>query len=359
MMKLRNILVIAIMALTATSLVAAPKIKWIKKTHDFGAFKEEIGEVSCEMQFVNVGDEPVVITQARVTCGCTTPQYPKSGIAPGDTATVTVTYSALGRPGRFNKKVYLYSNTDERSTLTISGVVVGAENTIKSRFPVDAGKLKLRNSTVAFGEMNRGNIKTAFLDAYNQTTDTLYPEWKNVPKYLSVISAPKAVAPGEQTTFSFYLNTTECPEWGINNIDINLIPTKGEKEIPVSVVVIVKEDFTKLTPGQRAKAPKIEISPEPVDFGVVTFNNGIISKSFDIKNIGKSTLEIRRIYTTDAGVSLDFNIDKIKKDKSKSVTVNVDTSKISPELLNARIIVITNDPDNPQKIVRIVGEVKH
>lgn len=338
---------------------AAPQVVWIKDSHDFGTFREECGEVTCSMQFVNTGDTPVAITDMRVTCGCTTPRYPKGEIAPGDTAAVTVTYSALGRPGRFKKKVYVYTDADdERHTLTVSGVVIGDENTLKSRYPVAAGKMRLRNNTVAFGEMSRGKIKTAFIDAYNHSADTLYPEWKNVPEYLSVISTPAAVAPGEQVSFSFYLNTNKCPQWGMNEIELILLTDKDGQEIPVSVMVIVNEDFSKMTPGQLANAPKVSVLPETLDFGIIKYDSGIISRSFEIANEGKNTLEIRRVYTTDFGVDVKAESAKVKKGKKTAVTINVDTSKINPELLDARITVITNDPENPRVVVRAVGEVR-
>lgn len=360
MRRLRNILT-AVMLSAAFAVSAESGITWLDDSHDFGAFNEECGEVSCMMRFVNTGDEPVAITNARVTCGCTTPEYSKGEIAPGDTASIKITFSALGRPGRFKKKVYIYTSaSDERYTLTISGVVIGEAGTVNSRYPVDAGgKLKLRNDAVAFGEMNRGKIKTTFLDGYNQSVDTLRPEWKNVPEYLSVISAPQAVAPGEQVTFSFYLNTSKCPDWGLNDTTVTLIPDTGcGVEIPVSVGVVVNEDFSRLTPGQRLNAPKVAITPGQVDFGTVKFNDGTVTGRFEIGNEGKSTLEIRRIYTADPGITITCGTEKVKKGKKTDVTVNVDTSKINPELLNARINVITNDPDNPLTVVRVVGEVK-
>lgn len=358
MSVVKNILTV-ILLLAASFAYAAPQVVWIKDSHDFGTFREECGEVTCSMQFVNTGDAPVVITDMRVTCGCTTPRYPKGEIAPGDTAVVTVTYSALGRPGRFKKKVYVYTDAEtDRHTLTVSGVVIGDENTLKSRYPVAAGKMRLRNNTVAFGEMNRGKIKTAFIDAYNHSTDTLHPEWKNVPEYLSVISTPAAVAPGEQVSFSFYLNTNKCPQWGMNEIGLILVTDKDGQEIPVTVMVIVNEDFSKMTPGQLANAPKVSILPETLDFGIIKYDSGIISRSFEIANEGKNALEIRRIYSVDSGITVDTGSIKVKKGKKTAVTINVDSSKINPELFDARITVITNDPDNPRVVVRAVGEVR-
>lgn len=51
--------------------------------------------------------------------------------------------------------------------------------------------------------------------------------------------------------------------------------------------------------------------------------------------------------------------DKVKKGKTTEVTITVDPSKLPGDLLNARIQVITNDPENPIVIVRAVGEVRN
>ena len=69
---------------------AAPEATWLTKSHDFGAFDEDMGKVSCDFKVVNTGDEPLMILAARATCGCTVPAYTRDPIAPGDTATITV-----------------------------------------------------------------------------------------------------------------------------------------------------------------------------------------------------------------------------------------------------------------------------
>lgn len=97
----RHITAITVMFCAATfTSWCAPKLTWLESVHDFGAFSEDLGIVTCDIPFVNSGDEPLLITAARVTCGCTVADYPTDPIAPGDTATVTVKYNAIGRPGR-------------------------------------------------------------------------------------------------------------------------------------------------------------------------------------------------------------------------------------------------------------------
>jgi hypothetical protein len=83
---------------------------WLETTHDFGTFEEKVKNVTCQIRFVNTGDSALVITNVRPTCGCTASEYPHDPIAVGDTASITLTYSAIGRPGQFSKDVFVYTN---------------------------------------------------------------------------------------------------------------------------------------------------------------------------------------------------------------------------------------------------------
>lgn len=358
MMKQYKTIALLLLAIFHCTAIAQPKAEWVSTTHNYGIINENDGDAKCTFTLINTGDSPLVITNARVTCGCTRPKYSKDAIAPGDSTTISVSYDPVGRPGRFNKKIYIDTNTEpKRSTLEISGVVIANERTIKSRFPVEAGELKLKSSIVPLGEVKKGKFKTCFLDAYNSSTDSITPHWENMPDYLSVMTAPKTVPPGEQVTFTFYINTTKCPTWGFFEDSVLLVPnTNSTHHIPVTTTTIITEDFSKLTPGQHMNAPAIAV-PDRVNFGAIKHNNGIISHSFNIENFGKDELIIRRISTRDPGIEISIDKDNIKKGKSAIVSINVDTSKISDEIFNSRITIISNDPERPETIVRLVGEI--
>jgi hypothetical protein len=355
-MTLRAILFPALAAVLTAG--ASPQIKWLQTEHDFGAFNEDLAEVGCSFRMVNTGDEPVVINNARATCGCTTPKYPTAPIAPGDTAEIQVSYNAIGRPGKFSKKIYIYSNTTpERTTLTISGTVIGASNTVQSRFPVDAGRLKLRNSTVAFGDVTRGKIKSQFLEAYNQSSDTLHPVLSNVPDYIQTAIAPEAVAPGEQVTFTLFLNSSKVPEWGINMADMTMHADRSETTgTTIQSIAIISEDFSHLTEAERRRSPMSKVSPAKIDLG----RTGIRTPAeaiIEIGNDGKDPLEIRRVYTIDKGVTATVDRHSVKHGQSATVRVKADPSAITGDMINARINIITNDPITPLTTVRVVGEI--
>lgn len=97
-------------------------ISFGKLAHNFGNIIE--GQIATyDFQFVNNGTEPLKLTRVKASCGCTTPKYPTTDVLPGDTASIRAEYNSAGRPGTFNKNIFVNSNAGD-ITLTISGNVV-------------------------------------------------------------------------------------------------------------------------------------------------------------------------------------------------------------------------------------------
>ena len=89
----------------------APTMTFDKTSHDFGTITE--GEkVTTTFGFTNTGDADLIIVDARGSCGCTVPQYPKNTpIAPGETGSIVVSFDSSNKPGVQQKSVTLSANT--------------------------------------------------------------------------------------------------------------------------------------------------------------------------------------------------------------------------------------------------------
>ncbi|MDX2360214.1 MAG: DUF1573 domain-containing protein [Crocinitomicaceae bacterium] len=92
-------------------------IEFKKETHDYGTV-EYGGNGQCSFEFTNTGNAPLIISQAKGSCGCTVPSWPKEPIAPGATAVITVKYDTK-RPGAINKSVTITSNAVNAPTQVI------------------------------------------------------------------------------------------------------------------------------------------------------------------------------------------------------------------------------------------------
>ncbi len=87
-----------------------PVIAWDKSTHDFGDVVQG-DKVEYTYTFRNGGNEPLIITDVQVTCGCTTPRgWARDPIPPGQSGEITVAFNSLGKFGKQNKVVTIVSN---------------------------------------------------------------------------------------------------------------------------------------------------------------------------------------------------------------------------------------------------------
>jgi hypothetical protein len=94
-------------------------------THEFGDVKETGGPISYDFKFKNTGDQPIIISNVQASCGCTTPDWTKTPVAPGQSGLIKAQYNPLGRPGAFNKSMTITSNSIEATTVVfIKGNVV-------------------------------------------------------------------------------------------------------------------------------------------------------------------------------------------------------------------------------------------
>jgi hypothetical protein len=101
-----------------------PVMSFERAEHDFGTINEgDVVETS--FAFTNTGKSDLIILDARGSCGCTVPEYPKnSPIAPGETKEIKVKFDSANKPGNQTKTVTLTNNTKSgRDIIRIKTIV--------------------------------------------------------------------------------------------------------------------------------------------------------------------------------------------------------------------------------------------
>jgi hypothetical protein len=93
------------------------------KVWDFGTIQQG-DEPEFTFTFQNTGNEPMIISNAKGSCGCTVPQWPKEPIAPGATGEINVKFNSKNKKGSQNKTVTLTANTTPPTTkLRVTGTI--------------------------------------------------------------------------------------------------------------------------------------------------------------------------------------------------------------------------------------------
>lgn len=111
----------------------AAKIEFEEEVFDFGTLVE--GEsVEHIFKFKNVGQNPLIISHAQGSCGCTVPEWPSEPIAPNGEGEIKVKFNSKGKQGEQDKTVTISANTIPNKTKIriVGGVEVNPETEKKA-----------------------------------------------------------------------------------------------------------------------------------------------------------------------------------------------------------------------------------
>ena len=100
------------------------KMEFEETIYDFGSVKQGT-KVNHTYKFTNNGKVPLIITDARSTCGCTVPTYPKIPIEPGKSGEIKVVFDTTNFSERQGKPITITANTYPNKTeLMIKGDII-------------------------------------------------------------------------------------------------------------------------------------------------------------------------------------------------------------------------------------------
>ena len=312
--------------------------------------------VTAEFMLKNDGHKPLVINNVLKSCGCTEVDYPKMGIAAGESFVIKAVYDAK-QMGTFTKQVCLYTNAGEDPfILSMRGKVVGSVVDFAGSYDEMLGVIKSDAQEVEFDDVNRGDRPVQRIHIFNPTDELLEPVVMHLPSYLHAFVSPSKVAPRHSAEISFVLDSKKLRDLGLNQTSVYLGERPGdkiapEKEIVVSAVLL--PGFENMTPAKKAQAPKIEMSATDLNLG--SFNGKKKLKGeILITNKGKSELDIRSMQMFTMGLQVKLKKSKIQPGetvKMKVTAVAADLKK--SRVRHPRILMITNDPEHAKVVVKI------
>lgn len=345
------------------ALSAGADVVWLEKEYDFGLMKEIAGPQTGSVRLVNTGPEEAVITGARPSCGCTGVDYSQDPVAPGDTAVFSFTYNPIGRPGRFRKSIRVYIGDFDTYNITIQGNVLGTPESLSSLYPVEVGPMRLSETMFGAGDLNYGSSRHFFVNAYNQTPDTIRPHWVCDNPALNVSASAEALGPGDLMTFSLFFNSREVKELGPVTIPVTVFADQ-KPDSPTATLEFyanVTPDFSRMTPEEINDGPRCEVEPVEIDASKHSLEkSSVIPFKFTIRNDGKSQLQILRIYSKSGAVIIKRIPMVIKPGKSGQVDATLNLRQLLkaeegediPEAARVEIEVMTNDPLHPVRTLQ-------
>lgn len=334
------------------------QIKFDTISHNFGKIKEDGGTVKYTYSFTNTGDDSLKLINVKPGCGCTTADWTKTAIAPGQKGFIIAEYNPKGRPGAFSKAIMVTSNAKNKAqeTLIISGEVLPREKTKTDHYPIAIGNLRFKNNHITFLDTKSTEIKTDSLKVYNSWVKTMNLSIKNIPAFLKIVPETMILEPEKENYFLFTYNAKERNDIGMlfDYLKISTNDTLDpEKQITVSANIT--EDFSQLTPKQLKNAPKIVFDTTVFKFDTIVMGHKV-NYSFNFKNAGKSNLIIRKVKAS-CGCTVPTT--------EKTIYAKGEKSKLDVEFNSAgkrgnqhiTITVTTNDPVSTTIVLVLQGYV--
>ena len=161
---------------------------------------EDGGVRSFVYTFTNVGQDTLHIDRLVTSCSCAIATYNQKSIAPGKVGEITVKYNPKGHPGRFERKIFVYTGGHKTPAAILRlrvNVEVGED--ISGTYQIPMGKLRLRRGEITFRKGERAVEKCACINVSDAPVKVNCNRYLLSPA-LTFKAQPEVLQPGQEGT---------------------------------------------------------------------------------------------------------------------------------------------------------------
>lgn len=311
-------------------------------------------------RLTNSGNQPLIIEKVVPSCACSEADWTKEPIEPQKMGEVSVVYDAK-LLGHFYKDVAVYTNVSDKPIyLTFQGEVATEVFEDASNYPYQIGSLRLDRASIEFDDVHKGEKPSIEIMVMNGTGATYEPALMHLPPYLTAVITPEKIGKNMVGSMVLTLDSEKLPKLGLTTASVYLSRFPGdvvstENEIPVSVINL--PDFSHQTASEQQNPPKIQLSEEELYVDDIR-ETEVRKLTVEIKNIGKSNLEILDLQVLNVAVGADLKKRLLAPGKKTKLKITIDGSHLKDINGTPRVLLITNDPESPKVMIRVNTTLK-
>jgi len=310
--------------------------------------------VTATFELQNKGGRKLRISDVKMSCGCTSVEYPRTDIAGNSTFEIKMTYDAR-QLGHFDKMAAVYSNGSEKPVyLRMKGVVLAEMNDFVGNYTYSIGDMRIDMNELEFDDVNRGEQPVQEIHIYNAGSSVLQPNLMHLPPYLTATMAPERLAPGRAGKMTVTLHSENLFDYGLTQTSVYLAEKPGDKvnkgnDIGVSTVLL--PSFAHITDVDRQQAPKLVMSAEQLDF---QFNGKSKQKGeIILMNDGQTTLNISSLQMFTPGLQVTLPKRELKPGETTKLKITAVAKDLKRARTKPRVLMITNDPDKAKVVITV------
>lgn len=304
----------------------------------------------------NKSSRQVTIKEVLTSCGCTTAVAKKRTVASGKDIIVDATYDAK-QLGHFQKEIWIYEEGQKHPLeLILKGVVVTEIKDFSGSYPYKYGQIRGDLNEIEFDDVNVGVMPSKTIHILNTTGETIEPVVMHLPEWLEASVSPTRMAPEQGGELTFTLLSDKIRNMGLVQTSVYLGKYPGDKiaqdkEIPVSAILLPSVQTLDIN---NPNAPKLAISSTTINRSEMTGKPEKLKGEIIVQNIGRSTLNISSLQMFTIGIQVSLGKTKLEPGETTKLKIQVNDTELQ-QLANARprILMITDDPNQPKVIIEI------
>lgn len=353
--------------------------------YDFGDVMLSDGPLKTTFHVKNIGKEAMVIYNVASSCGCTDVDWTRNPLRPGETGTISATYSNDEGAFPFDKTLTVYLSVQKQPViLRFRGISHAKKLSLAETYPVRFGPIGFREAEISGGNLSQGETKSGEVTVANLGAKPVRLTFKDVSDGLSLRLSSETI-PVKGTVKLYYTVTADRSRWGRNyyyatpladgrsyaavvrpvaqekvqagaeavRTDPN--PLLGAGHAQIGIRAVTKENFSGWSKEQVEKASRPLLDDSTVSFGRVKKGTKTTC-TFNLRNAGKSSLTLYKV-DTDSNSCTVRSVPSLAPGARGTLEVDVDTSKLPEGETLILLNLYTNSPHRPLITLFVTGWV--
>ncbi|MEI8203007.1 MAG: DUF1573 domain-containing protein [Bacteroidota bacterium] len=336
-----------------------PDLKFSNTIIQLGSINEDSLPKSGNFGFSNIGTTDFKINTVDVNPELGVVKYSNTLIQSNGKGFVTISVKKGMRVGKFAETIKVYSGKGNIycNILTLSGTITPREKKFNEYFEYSVGNLSFIHKVQDLKNIKSSQSKTDSILVFNKGKKAIGIGFDSLPSYLVCEAVPDTLGPGKTGAIVVHFNATMKNDFG--PVTENLILQTNDIQEPQKPIIIhanILEDFTKMKSSKVKIFPRITMSSYNYNFGLVEKGQEY-TYTFNFKNSGTRELLIHKAYCESSWFSTTF-AEKTKAGKSGTITVSLKVPILAKGKFSQKMLIISNDSENPVVELLLSGEVK-
>ena len=338
-----------------------PKLIWKVNRIDLGTILEEQGLQVSEFEFTNTQDSLFFIEEVILECGCTSVEYTRDTLKPGESGKVQVSFDPTSSAGYFSKLIMVKGNLQgSLDSLYLEGVSIPYPSDPKRAYPAKLGDLGFRLKKINMGEVFDNEPKIKYVEFFNFGDNVLEKGAFRAatPNYIYVEQVQQIVRPQERGLFRIrYESSFRKGDLGFYEDEV---PVSWENvagsEINLEIIADLFEYFPPIPKSSLDEVPQLKIAQKEIDLREIS-SKTVVRRTVTLSNPGRSTLEIRKIQGNCDCLILEAPKDKLAPGESMELSITFDP--VGRKGIDQRnIYIFSNDPVNPVQLIVLKSRIE-